>query len=69
MKINTKAVAALGVGYLLGRQRKLRAATVTAAAMAVGGKSGLVRKGSLLLIKSSVLGRMPQAVKLLRRIG
>jgi hypothetical protein len=69
MKVNTKAVAALGAGYVLGRQRKLRAATVTAAAMAVGGKSGVVRKGAGLLIKSSVLGRAPQAAKLLRRIG
>ena len=55
MNGNAKAAAALGVGYWLGRQHKLRAATVLATATAFGrkGMGGLV---------------VTRAAKLLRRI-
>jgi hypothetical protein len=68
MKGNAKAAATLGVGYWLGRQHKLRAATAMAAATAIGrkGVGGIVvARGAKLVLGSGALRR---AGKLLRRI-
>jgi hypothetical protein len=65
MKCSTQAAVAIGVGYLLGRRRKLRTATVLAAATAVGGTSvgGMaLRQGAKLLANSGVLDKMPPQV-------
>ena len=55
MKCSTQAAVAIGVGYLLGRRRKLRAATVMAAATAVGGTTvgGMVMSRGMKLLASS----------------
>src|SRR5258707_6985286 len=65
MKGSTRAAVALGVGYLLGRQRKLRTATVMAVATAAGGTSvgGLVmRRGAKMLVSSGVMDKVPPQV-------
>ena len=65
MKCSTQAALAIGAGYLLGRRRKLRAATVMAVATAVGGTSvgGIaLRRGAKLLINSGALDTMPPQV-------
>src|ERR1700722_4819631 len=65
MKCSTQAAVAIGVGYLLGRRRKLRAATVMAAATAVGGTTvgGMVMsRGMKLLASSNALDKMPPQV-------
>jgi hypothetical protein len=62
MKGSTRAAVALGVGYVLGRNRKLRTAAMMAAATAVGGTSvgGLVmRRGAKMLVSSGVLDKVP----------
>jgi hypothetical protein len=47
MRGSIRAATAIGVGYVLGRRRKLRTAALLAAATAVGGKSvgGLILEG------------------------
>lgn len=40
MKSGMRAATALGIGYVLGRRKKLRTATMMAAAAAVGGTTG-----------------------------
>jgi hypothetical protein len=69
MKGKAKTTMAIAAGYLLGRDRKLRTATTTAIAVAMGGKSSTVRKGARRLSNSSVLGKViPLPLrKLLRR--
>jgi hypothetical protein len=65
MKCSTQAAVAIGVGYLLGRRRKLRAATVIAVATAVGGTtvgSMVMSRGMKLLASSNALDKMPPQV-------
>ena len=65
MKCSTQAALAIGAGYLLGRRRKLRAATVAAVATAVGGTSvgGIaLRQGAKLLANSGALDKLPPQV-------
>jgi len=65
MKCSTQAALAIGAGYLLGRRRKLRAATVMAVATAVGGTSlgGIaLRQGAKLLVNTGTLDKMPPQV-------
>ena len=57
MKGGTQAAVALGVGYLLGRRRKLRMATLMAAGAATGGLGSL--GGGLLLHGRTGVGRRP----------
>ena len=60
MKGGTQAALVLAVGYVLGRRRKLRIATVMAAAAATGGLGSLggsaLRRGLKMLGSSEVLG-------------
>jgi hypothetical protein len=62
MKGGTPAALALGVGYLLGRRRKLKTATVLAAAAATGGLGSLggaaLRRGAGKLGSSEALGTL-----------
>lgn len=61
MKGGMRAATALGIGYLLGRRRKLRTATLMAAATAVGGTDvgGLVlRRGMKMLGSTEVLSKV-----------
>lgn len=55
MKGSMRAATALGVGYLLGRRRKLRIATLMAAATAVGGTTvgGIALKRGMKMVNSS----------------
>jgi hypothetical protein len=69
MKGGTQAALVLGVGYLLGRRRKLRTATVVAAAAATGGVGSLggaaVKRGLKTLGASKALGDLgPQVSEL-----
>ncbi|HEX8008959.1 MAG TPA: hypothetical protein VF482_21320, partial [Trebonia sp.] len=65
MKGSTRAAVALGVGYVLGRRRRLRAATVMAVATAAGGTSlgtMLLRRGTKYLGSTDAIGKLaPQA--------
>jgi len=61
MKGSTRAATAIAVGYMLGRRKKLRTATLMAAATAVGGPTvgGLVmRRGMKTLGQSEALGKV-----------
>jgi len=69
MKGGTPAALALGVGYLLGRRRRLRTATVLAAAAATGGLGSLggaaLRRGAGKLGSSEALGALgPQLAEI-----
>lgn len=61
MKGGTQAALALGVGYVLGRRRKMRMTTVLAAAAATGGLGGLggaaLRRGAKMLGSTEALGK------------
>lgn len=61
MKGGTQAALALGVGYVLGRRRKMRMATMMAAAAATGGLGGLggtaLRRGAKMLGSTETLGK------------
>jgi hypothetical protein len=61
MKGGTQAALALGVGYVLGRRRKMRMATVIAAATATGGLGGLagaaLKRGMKMAGSSEALGK------------
>src|SRR5690349_16853903 len=61
MKGGTQAALALGVGYVLGRRRKMRMATVMAAAAATGGLGGLggaaLRRGMKMAGSTEVLSK------------
>jgi len=60
MKAGAQAALALGVGYVLGRRRKLRMTTVLAAAAATGGAGSLgglgLRRGLKMLSSTGALG-------------
>ena len=62
MKGGTPAALAIGVGYLLGRRRKLRTATIIAAGAATGGLGSLggaaLRRGVSKLGSSDALGSL-----------
>ena len=61
MKGGTQAALALGVGYLLGRRRKMRLATMLAVGTATGGVAGLgpvaLRRGMKMLGSTEALGK------------
>lgn len=61
MKGGTQAALALGVGYVLGRRRKMRMATVMAAAAATGSIGGLggmaLKRGVKMLGSTEALGK------------
>jgi hypothetical protein len=61
MKGGTQAALAVGVGYVLGRRRKMRLATILAAAAATGGLGGLggmaLRRGMSMLGSTEALGK------------
>jgi hypothetical protein len=61
MKGGTQAALALGVGYLLGRRRKMRLATMLAIGTATGGVAGLgpaaLRRGMKMLGSTDALGK------------
>ena len=60
MKAGAQAALALGVGYVLGRRRKLRMTTMLAAAAAAGGAGSLggvaLRRGLKMLSSTGALG-------------
>jgi hypothetical protein len=62
MRGGTQAALALGVGYVLGRRRKMRMTTVLAAAAATGGLGGLggaaLRRGVKMLGSTEALGKV-----------
>lgn len=69
MKGSTQAAFALGLGYVLGRRRKLRMATVMAGGMAVGAVGGLggmaVKRGAKALGNTEMLSKMsPQLTEI-----
>jgi|SRR5215469_4982478 len=68
MKGSMRAATAIGVGYLLGRRRKLRTATLMAAATAVGGTTVgglLLKRGMKMLNSSEAFGKIaPQLTEI-----
>lgn len=61
MKGSMRAATALGVGYLLGRRKSLRTATLMAVATAVGSSdvgSMVLRRGMKMLGSTDVLGKL-----------
>ena len=61
MNSGMRAATAIGIGYVLGRRKKLRTATLVAAATAVGGPTvgGLILKRGMKLVGSSdALGKV-----------
>lgn len=62
MKCGTQAALAVGAGYLLGRHRKMRLATIVAAGAATGGLGslggGLLRRGMKMLGSTEALGKV-----------
>jgi hypothetical protein len=62
MKGGTQAALALGVGYVLGRRRKMRLATILAVGAATGGIAGIggaaVRRGTKALGSPAVFGKL-----------
>lgn len=62
MKSGTQAAMALGVGYVLGRRRKMRMTTLLAAGAVTGGLGGLtgtlLRRGVKMLGSTEALGKM-----------
>src|SRR5215472_17295737 len=61
MKGGTQAALALGVGYLLGRRRKMRLTTMLAVGAATGGVDGLgpaaLRRGMKMLGSTEAVGK------------
>ena len=68
MKASMRAATAIGVGYLLGRRRKLRTATLMAAATAVGGTTVgglLLKRGMKMLNSTEAFGKIaPQLTEI-----
>ena len=68
MKASMRAATAIGVGYLLGRRRKLRTATLMAAATAVGGMTVgglLLKRGMKMLNSTEAFGKLaPQLTEI-----
>lgn len=62
MKGGTRAAVAIGVGYVLGRRRKMRLATMLAIGTATGGLTALggaaLRRGVQALGSADVLGKL-----------
>jgi hypothetical protein len=62
MKGGTRAAVAIGVGYVLGRRRKMRLATILAAGAATGGIAGLggaaLRRATQALGSTEALGKL-----------
>lgn len=59
MKGGTQAAMAIGVGYVLGRRRKMRTATVLAIATATGGLGGMaLRRGMKMLGSTEALSKV-----------
>jgi len=62
MKGGTQAALAIGVGYILGRRRKMRIATLLAAAAATGGLGALggpvLRRGAKMLGNTDMFGKV-----------
>jgi hypothetical protein len=61
MRGSVRAAAALGVGYVLGRNRRLRTAAVVAAATAIGGKGVgrmAVQRGMKMIGSTEVFGKL-----------
>jgi hypothetical protein len=62
MKGGTRAAVAIGVGYVLGRRRKMRLATILAVGTATGGIAGLggaaLRRGAQALGSTEALGKL-----------
>lgn len=63
MKGGTQAAVAIGVGYVLGRRRKMRTATLLVAATAAGGGMGgigeaVLRRGAKALGSTDMLGKV-----------
>lgn len=62
MKGGTQAAVAIAVGYVLGRRRKMRTATLLVAATAAGGAGGIggvaLRRGVKMLGSADVLGKV-----------
>jgi len=61
MKGSMRAATAIGVGYLLGRRRKLRSATFMAAAYAIGGTtvgSMVLKRGMKMLNSTEAFGKI-----------
>lgn len=62
MKGGTQAAMAIGIGYLLGRRRKMRMATVMAAAAATGSLGGIggaaFRRGAKMLGSTEMLSKV-----------
>jgi hypothetical protein len=62
MKGGTQAAMAIGIGYLLGRRRKMRMATVMAAAAATGSLGGIggaaLRRGAKMLGSTEMLSKV-----------
>jgi hypothetical protein len=63
MKGGTQAAVAIGVGYVLGRRRKMRTATLLVAATAAGGGMGgiggaVLRRGTKALGSTDLLGKV-----------
>jgi hypothetical protein len=68
MKGGMQAAMTLGVGYLLGRPRKMRLATITAAAGGLGGLA--VKRATKMLGSTEALGKLtPQMGNLLMSRG
>jgi len=61
MKGGMRAATAIGIGYLLGRRKKLRTATLLAAATAAGGSAvagPVLRRGMKMAANSDALGKI-----------
>jgi hypothetical protein len=74
MKGGTRAAVAIAVGYVLGRRRKMRLATLLAAGAATGGIAGIggaaVRRGTKALGSPEVLGKLgPQFGQMAETVG
>lgn len=67
MKGSTSTALALGVGYMLGRRRKMGMATVLAGAAATGGVAGL--SGALLRRGMKMLGSTEALTKVAPQVG
>jgi len=61
MRNNARAAAAVGIGYMMGRNRRFRSALVLGAAMAVGGTpigSRLLKRGMKMAASPDMLGKV-----------
>jgi hypothetical protein len=73
MKSGTRSAVAIGVGYLLGRRRRLLRATLAAAAAASGGFEGLgsaaLRRGAKLAGSTEIAAKIsPQVARVADRV-